>query len=77
VSEEFDIIFCSLAPKGESMEQSKSKYEVAKEILDELSIVSTAWETAKDIENEPEKTEKALDWYLEQYKKVSRAMDNS
>ena len=59
------------------MEQGKSKYEVAKEILDELSIASTAWEIAKNIENEPEKTEKALDWYLEQYKKVLRAMDNS
>lgn len=58
------------------MEQN-NKYKVAKEILDELSITSTAWEVAKNIENEPQKTEKALEWYLEQYKKVLDTMNNS
>ena len=58
------------------MEQN-NKYKVAKEILDELSITSTAWEVAKNIENEPQKTEKALEWYLEQYKKVLDTMNDS
>ena len=56
----------------------KSKYEVAKEILDHFRIGPVA---IRKIQNqnlsESEQAEKALEWYLEQYKKVLRAMDNS
>ena len=59
------------------MEQGKSKYEVAKENLEKFGAVSVSIEAAKDANTKPEKFAKALDWYLEQYKKVLRTMDNS
>jgi hypothetical protein len=59
------------------MEQGKSKYEVAQEILKSFNAVAASVEAAKDAKTKTEKVEKALDWYLEQYKKVLNAMDKS
>jgi len=59
------------------MKQGKSKYEVAKEILEKFGAVSISIEVAKDANTKPEKFAKAFDWYLEQYKKILKTMDNS
>jgi len=53
----------------------KSKYEVAKEILSSFNTVAASVEAAKDAKTKTEKVEKALDWYLEQYKKILKAMN--
>jgi len=56
----------------------KSKYEVAKEILDHFRIGQAAFRKFQNQNlSESELTEKALEWYLEQYKKVLKAMDES
>ena len=59
------------------MEQGKNKYEVAKEILEKFGAISVSIDVAKDAKTKSEKFEKALDWYLEQYKKILRAMNDS
>ena len=78
MSAEFDIIPCSLAPKGDNMEQGKSKYEIAKQILDNFKIGTISIRQFQN-ENlsETEKVEKALEWYLKQYKKVLKTFNDS
>ena len=59
------------------MEQ-KSKYEVAQDIIDKFNIGNIALGKFQNQNlSESELTEKALEWYLEQYKKVLDTMDNS
>jgi len=60
------------------MEQCKSKYEIAKEIIDNFKIGSIAIEKFQN-ENlsKSEHIEKALEWYLEQYKKTLRVLNDS
>ena len=55
----------------------KSKYEVAKEILSSFNAVAASVEAAKDAKTKTEKVEKALDWYLKQYKKILKTMNEN
>lgn len=60
------------------MEQGKSKYEIAKQILDNFKIGTISIRQFQN-ENlsETEKVEKALEWYLKQYKKVLKTFNDS
>jgi len=59
------------------MELGKSKYEIAKEILSSFNAVAASIEAAEDAKTRTEKVEKALEWYLEQYKKVLKVMNET
>ena len=65
-------MFCSPAQKGEKMD---CKYEIAKKILEGFKITPT--KALSQFENEKDftkKADKAIDWYLEHYKKTLKAM---
>ena len=59
------------------MEQN-NKYKVAQEIVDKFNIGNISLRKFQNQNlSESEEAEKALEWYLEQYKKVLDTMDNS
>ena len=59
------------------MEQN-NKYKVAQEIVDKFNIGNIALRKFQNQNlSESEQAEKALEWYLEQYKKVLDTMNDS